>query len=171
MMRPLARFLHIEAGSGLVLVACTVVALVAANSLWAESYLAIWKTPITLGFGNYVFQHSLHHVINDGLMAIFFFVIGLELHFRRKVIAYELMLPRKRPSENMEVTTPTHVSKGQGWLSVNAPVDHRKLNIPANLHPPSTTSGEGSPRRIRIAGEPRRLAFPSPVPSHPWSLR
>ncbi|HRX77690.1 MAG: Na+/H+ antiporter NhaA [Planctomycetaceae bacterium] len=84
LLRPLARFLHIEAGSGLVLVACTVVALVAANSPFAESYLAFWKTPITLGFGSFVFQHSLHHVINDGLMAIFFFVIGLEV--KREIV-------------------------------------------------------------------------------------
>ncbi|TWT48021.1 Na(+)/H(+) antiporter NhaA [Rubripirellula amarantea] len=78
-LRPLARFLHIEAASGLVLVACTLVALFAANSSHAASYLAFWHTDITLGFGSFVFHHSLHHVINDGLMAIFFFVIGLEV--------------------------------------------------------------------------------------------
>ncbi len=61
------------------MLACTAVALIAANSPWAESYLAIWRTQITLGLGQFQFQHSLHHVINDGLMAIFFFVIGLEV--------------------------------------------------------------------------------------------
>jgi hypothetical protein len=95
----------------------------------------------------------------------------LKLHFRGKVIASELMLPRKKPSEKMEVTIPIHISKGQGWLSVNAPVDHRKLNILANPHPPNTTSGEGSPTRVPTAGEQRRLAFPSSVPSQPWSIR
>ncbi|GAA4453910.1 Na+/H+ antiporter NhaA [Novipirellula rosea] len=78
-LRPLARFLHIEATSGFVLVVCTAIALIAANSRWAATYLAFWQTDITLGVGEYVFHHSLHHVINDGLMAIFFFVIGLEV--------------------------------------------------------------------------------------------
>ncbi|GAA5505882.1 Na+/H+ antiporter NhaA [Novipirellula caenicola] len=78
-LRPLARFLHIEATSGIVLVVCTVIALIAANSRWAATYLAFWQTDITLGVGDYLFHHSLHHVINDGLMAIFFFVIGLEV--------------------------------------------------------------------------------------------
>lgn len=78
-LRPLARFLHIEASSGLFLVACTAIALYAANSTYAEGYLAFWNTDVTLGFGKFVFHHSLRHVINDGMMAIFFFVIGLEV--------------------------------------------------------------------------------------------
>lgn len=78
-LRPFARFLHIEATSGLVLILCTVVALVAANSSWAESYLAFWHTDLTIAIGDIVFHHSLHHVINDGLMAVFFFVIGMEV--------------------------------------------------------------------------------------------
>ncbi len=78
-LRPFARFLHIEATSGIVLVVCTAIALIAANSRWASPFLAFWQTDITLGFGDFVFHHSLHHVINDGLMAIFFFVIGLEV--------------------------------------------------------------------------------------------
>ncbi|WDQ15203.1 Na+/H+ antiporter NhaA [Rhodopirellula sp. P2] len=78
-LRPFARFLHIEATSGVVLVLCTAVALAAANSRWADAYLAIWQTELTLAVGGVVFSHSLHHVINDGLMAIFFFVIGLEV--------------------------------------------------------------------------------------------
>ncbi|CAD73301.1 MAG TPA: Na+/H+ antiporter NhaA [Rhodopirellula baltica] len=78
-LRPFARFLHIEATSGLVLILCTVVALVAANSSWADSYLAFWHTDLTIAVGDIVFHHSLHHVINDGLMAVFFFVIGLEV--------------------------------------------------------------------------------------------
>ncbi|EMI43714.1 Na+/H+ antiporter NhaA [Rhodopirellula sp. SWK7] len=83
-LRPLARFLHIEAAGGFVLVACTLVALIAANSPLAETYLAFWQTDVVLGFGSYVFHHSLHHVINDGLMAIFFFVIGLEV--KREIV-------------------------------------------------------------------------------------
>tara|TARA_R110002049_G_scaffold72490_7_gene187533 strand:- start:104888 stop:106210 length:1323 start_codon:yes stop_codon:yes gene_type:complete len=78
-LRPFARFLHIQATSGVILIVCTAIALIAANSRWAASYLAFWETDITIGFGTIVFHHSLHHVINDGLMAIFFFVIGLEV--------------------------------------------------------------------------------------------
>ena len=84
LLRPLTRFLHIEATSGIVLVLCTAIALVAANSPFAETYLAFWDTKITVGFGAYEFRHSLHHVINDGLMAIFFFVIGLEV--KREIV-------------------------------------------------------------------------------------
>lgn len=83
-LRPLARFLHIEATSGVVLVACTVIALVSANSSFAESYLAFWQTKITLGFGAFEFHHSLLHVINDGLMAIFFFV-AKSIYWKRRM--------------------------------------------------------------------------------------
>ncbi len=78
-LRPLARFLHVEATSGILLVFCTIIALSAANSVWAETYLSFWQTKITIGFGSFQFHHSLHHFINDGLMSIFFFVIGLEV--------------------------------------------------------------------------------------------
>lgn len=78
-LRPFARFLHIEATSGILLVFCTAIALFAANSTASAQYLAFWKTDITIGFGDFQFHHSLHHIINDGVMAIFFFVIGLEV--------------------------------------------------------------------------------------------
>lgn len=84
LLRPLANFLHVEATSGVVLVLCTAIALFAANSSFAESYLAFWNTKITIGFGAFEFRHSLHHVINDGLMAVFFFVIGLEV--KREIV-------------------------------------------------------------------------------------
>lgn len=84
LLRPLARFLHVEATSGIFLLICTAIALVSANSSFAETYLAFWQTDITIGFGSFEFHHSLHHVINDGLMAIFFFVIGLEV--KREIV-------------------------------------------------------------------------------------
>lgn len=77
--RPLARFLHIEATSGILLMICTAVAIGLANSPWADAYLGFWKTPVHLQFGSLHFDHSLRHIINDGLMALFFFVIGLEV--------------------------------------------------------------------------------------------
>lgn len=85
---PLVRFLHVEAASGVVLMVCTLVALVAANSPFAETYLSFWKTEVGFTFGEFEFRHSLKHLINDGLMAIFFFVIGLEV--KREIVLGEL---------------------------------------------------------------------------------
>ncbi|WP_146391468.1 Na+/H+ antiporter NhaA [Allorhodopirellula solitaria] len=78
-MRPFVRYLQFQTTSGFMLVLCAAIALIAANSAWSESYLAFWETEVTLGFGDLIFRHSLHHVINDGVMVIFFFVIGLEV--------------------------------------------------------------------------------------------
>ncbi|WP_442511173.1 Na+/H+ antiporter NhaA [Novipirellula sp. SH528] len=78
-VRPVARFLHVEAASGVLLMLCTAFAIIMANSAWADSYLSFWKTEVGVSFGSIQFQHSLRHIINDGLMAIFFFVIGLEV--------------------------------------------------------------------------------------------
>jgi len=85
---PIVRFLHVEAASGAVLMACTVFALAAANSTRSESYVHFWNTAVGFTFGEFEFQHSLKHLINDGLMAIFFFVIGLEV--KREIVLGEL---------------------------------------------------------------------------------
>ncbi len=90
---PLERFVHVEAASGIVLLAATVAALILANSPWSASFLAFWKTEIGFNFGAFDMQHSLKHWINDGLMAIFFFVIGLEV--KRELVIGELRDPRR----------------------------------------------------------------------------
>lgn len=82
---PLNRFLHVESASGVVLLACTVLALVLANSPFAHAFEAIWETEVGFRFGGFEMMHSLHHWINDGLMVIFFFVIGLEV---KRELAY-----------------------------------------------------------------------------------
>jgi NhaA family Na+:H+ antiporter len=87
-LRPLERFLHVEAASGIVLLVAALVALVWANSPWSSSYEALWHMPITLGAGSLVFTQTLHFWVNDGLMAIFFFVVGLEI--RREIHEGEL---------------------------------------------------------------------------------
>ncbi len=92
-MRPLERFLHVEAASGIVLLVCTIVALVLANSAWSDGFLALWETPIGVSWGESDVRHSLKHWINDGLMAIFFFVIGLEV--KREIVLGELRSPRR----------------------------------------------------------------------------
>jgi len=88
LIQPLNRFLHVEAASGLVLLTCALVALGLANSTYSESFLAFWKTSIGFSIGDYQLEHSLKHWINDGLMAIFFFVIGLEI--KREIVLGEL---------------------------------------------------------------------------------
>ena len=86
--RPLDRFLRLEAASGILLIAIAVVALVWANSAWAESYNHLWHIEVGLRFGEFAFARPLHWWVNDGLMTIFFFVVGLEI--RREIHHGEL---------------------------------------------------------------------------------
>lgn len=86
--RPLERFLRIEAASGILLLVAAAVALVWANSPWAASYVALWDTPVGIRVGPFSFERTLAWVVNDGLMVIFFFVVGLEI--RREVHHGEL---------------------------------------------------------------------------------
>jgi NhaA family Na+:H+ antiporter len=79
LVRPLERFLHVQAASGLLLLAAAAVALAWANSPYHASYEHLWHTPVTIGVGGWVFHESLHFVINEGLMVVFFFVVGLEI--------------------------------------------------------------------------------------------
>ncbi len=88
LLAPIDRFLHVEAASGFVLLAATLVALTLANSPAAEGFLAFWSTPVGFAFGSLELRYSLQHWINDGLMAIFFFVIGLEV--KRELVIGEL---------------------------------------------------------------------------------
>lgn len=79
----LARFLHIEAVSGIALLLAAATALVWANSPWASSYEHIWHTPVSFSIGATTISHSLHFWINDGLMTVFFLVVGMEI--RREI--------------------------------------------------------------------------------------
>jgi NhaA family Na+:H+ antiporter len=93
LIEPLERFMHVEAAAGIVLLACTVVALVVANSPVADAYLHFWETGVGFHAGPVRVSHSLHHWINDGLMALFFFVVGLEV--KRELVLGELRDPRR----------------------------------------------------------------------------
>lgn len=75
----LERFSRIEAVSGIVLLLAAIVALIWANSPAADSYEHFWNTPLTLGLGDYTVSRSLHFLVNDGLMTIFFLVVGAEI--------------------------------------------------------------------------------------------
>jgi NhaA family Na+:H+ antiporter len=87
-LAPVERVLAIEAASGLLLVAVAIIALLWANSPWAGAYGSLWHTPIGLKVGAFEFERDLHFWINDGLMTIFFFVVGLEI--RREIHCGEL---------------------------------------------------------------------------------
>ena len=72
-------FVHSEVAGSVILLACTVAAMVWANSPWAAAYFALVHTKLALVFGTSTFALSLQHWINDGLMVAFFFVVGLEI--------------------------------------------------------------------------------------------
>jgi NhaA family Na+:H+ antiporter len=93
LLRPFVRFLHIQSASGIVLLLCTVVALVLANSAWSADYFAFWQTRVRVGFGSFGLDKPLLLWINDGLMTLFFFVVGLEI--KRELVAGELSELRK----------------------------------------------------------------------------
>jgi len=87
-LAPFRRFTHTQSAGGVVLLAATAMALGWANSPWAESYHHLWELPVGGTFGGASFRTTLHHLINDGLMAVFFFLVGLEI--KREIIAGEL---------------------------------------------------------------------------------
>ena len=87
-LAPVERFLAIEAASGIVLMTAALVALVWANSPWRVAYEGLWHIPIGVRAGSFAFERDLHFWINDGLMTIFFFVVGLEI--RREIHMGEL---------------------------------------------------------------------------------
>jgi NhaA family Na+:H+ antiporter len=86
--QPVARFLQVEAAGGIVLAFATAVALVWANSPWQDSYHTLWHTELSIGIGNRVLTEDLEHWVNDGLMVLFFFVVGLEI--KREWVTGEL---------------------------------------------------------------------------------
>ncbi len=93
LVKPVSKFIHLEYTSGLVLFTGVVIAIIWINSGWSDSYHEFWETPIMVGIGSFNFNHPLHLWVNDGLMAIFFFVIGLEL--KREFMAGELSSIKK----------------------------------------------------------------------------
>lgn len=90
---PFARFFRTEASSGVLLLASALVALLWANLPFAHSYTDVWETHLGVTFGHVELNKSLVDWINDGLMAIFFFVVGLEI--KREVLMGELASPRR----------------------------------------------------------------------------
>ncbi|WP_158630242.1 Na+/H+ antiporter NhaA [Glycomyces terrestris] len=86
--RPAAEFLKIEPAAGVVLVVCAVAAMLWANSPWAASYEGVWGLDVSIHVGGFELHHSLREWINDGLMAVFFFVVGMEI--KSEIVSGEL---------------------------------------------------------------------------------
>ncbi|MCB1757082.1 MAG: Na+/H+ antiporter NhaA [Gammaproteobacteria bacterium] len=89
---PFEEFIHRQTTSGLLLMGTAVIALVLANGPLSEAYEHFIHTYASAGFGDWSLKMTLHHWINDGLMALFFFVVGLEL--KREFLVGELANPR-----------------------------------------------------------------------------
>jgi NhaA family Na+:H+ antiporter len=91
-VRPFVRFTKIEASSGIVLLAAAIAAIIWANSGMSNSYFEILDTHLTIEWGSFHFDETVHDLVNDGLMAIFFFVVGLEI--KREIVLGDLREPR-----------------------------------------------------------------------------
>ncbi len=91
--RPIRTFLDTEAAGGIVLLAATVVALLWANSPFAAGYEDLWTTELEITLGGLTITEDLRHWVNDALMTIFFFVVGLEI--KRELVVGELNDVRK----------------------------------------------------------------------------
>jgi NhaA family Na+:H+ antiporter len=92
-IKPVNKFVKNSIASGAVLFMAALVALVLSNSAWAEPFQRIWEHEITIAYDQFILKKNLLHWINDGLMSIFFFVVGLEL--KRELVAGELVKPKQ----------------------------------------------------------------------------
>ncbi|MBT8208108.1 MAG: Na+/H+ antiporter NhaA [Acidimicrobiia bacterium] len=92
-VRPALRFTEIEAAGGVVLLLAAIAAVIWANSPWSASYFSFWDIHIDINLGAFHFSESLKHFVNDGLMAIFFFIVGMEI--KRELVKGELRDPRQ----------------------------------------------------------------------------
>src|ERR687894_559492 len=92
-VRPFQAFADRASSGGIVLIAATVVALAWANSPWGDTYSDLWQTKLSINLGSFSIEEDLTHWINDGLMAVFFLVVGLEI--KREILVGELSSPRR----------------------------------------------------------------------------
>ncbi len=88
LVEPVSRFLRVESTGGAVLLCATLAALALANSPFSKGFLSWWEIPVGVSVGGFELHHSLKHWINDGLMVIFFFLVGLEI--KRELVLGEL---------------------------------------------------------------------------------
>ena len=142
------RFTRLQASGGILLVLATIVALFLANSSASEAYFDLWKTDFSITFGEYGLTKYLLKWINDGLMVLFFFVVGLEI--KREITVGELALPRKAALPLMAalggMVVPSLVywifnsrHSGHGWLGDPDGYRHRLLIGAAGAPGPAHT--------------------------------
>lgn len=116
--RSFQEFIHLETSGGIVLVAAAIIALAWANSPWAETYFDLWHSDLSFGFGDWTISHDLHWWINEALMVVFFFVVGLEI--KREVLVGELAsirqaaLPIAAAAGGMIVPAALYISMNSG---------------------------------------------------------
>ncbi len=91
-VRPISEFIHSQASGGIILLACTIIALAWANSPWGDAYRDLWHIEFSVAFGGQTLSLQLHEWINDGLMAVFFLLVGLEI--KREFLVGELASPK-----------------------------------------------------------------------------
>lgn len=87
-LMPFQQFFKSKSTGGVILIISAIVALIWANSPWGASYVAVWETKFTIGYGELELSKPLLLWVNDGLMALFFFVVGLEI--KREFMVGEL---------------------------------------------------------------------------------
>jgi len=92
-VQPAQRFAAIEASGGIVLLIGAIIALIWVNSPWDHSYYSLWETELALDLHLFKIEQHLGHAVNDGLMVLFFFVVGLEI--KRELVSGELSSPRR----------------------------------------------------------------------------
>ena len=83
--RTIGHLIRADTAAGIALLAAGVAAVVWANSPWQDGYAGLWHTKLSLGPGDWSLTEDLQHWINDALMAVFFFVVGLEV--KRELVA------------------------------------------------------------------------------------
>ena len=88
LIRPTREFLQTETGSSVLLLIATIAALAWANSPWSQSYTDLWHAELQIGTGSWGIREDLQHWVNNALMTVFFFVIGLEI--KREIVVGEL---------------------------------------------------------------------------------
>jgi NhaA family Na+:H+ antiporter len=109
----LREFLREEAAGGVVLMAAAALALVWANSPWRGAYDALWETRLAVPLGRSGIEADLRHWVSDGLMAVFFLVVGLEI--KREVVAGELRTWRRAVLPLIDATVNAGRPGAPGW--------------------------------------------------------
>ncbi len=116
--RSIENFFRIEAASGIVLLCATATALAWANSPWRASYELLWQSPLEWGFAHHAWRTTLRLVVNDGLMTIFFLVVGLEI---RTEIHHGELSTRKRAIVPVMAAAGGVITPALLYLAIAAP--------------------------------------------------